>query len=164
MIFLINYSFLFHFFLPRLIRWQQGLVFSVKLHLSLIHYTLSLDLWPLTIEPYTSSLIPTFCSLSLFTVPFKKFRWGFLSFLSLLLLLLLLALFLSQSKVKSTPSPRPTGVWQYQKNLILMGPVSVPMLTVAKTNKFVSKWHIFIISNSKFCLSYFGERKNMFWE
>ena len=70
----------------------QDLVFSVKLHLGLI-------LWHLTLIPYP-------CSLSLSTVPFEKFMWGL--FLSMLLLSLL-----SQVKVKSTPSPRPkSGVWQ----------------------------------------------------
>ena len=61
------------------------------------------------LRSYPLSLIPTPCSLFPSTVPFAKFRWGLLSFLSFLSLLWLL----SPAKVKSTPSPRPkTGVWQ----------------------------------------------------
>ena len=62
---------------------EQDLVFSVKLHLGLIHYPLS--------------LIPTPWSLSPSTVPFQKFRWG-LFFLSLFLLFLLSLLLLSSTK------------------------------------------------------------------
>ena len=86
----------------KLQRWQD-FVFSVKLHLGLIP-------WPI-------SLIPNPYSISLSTVPLKKFKWGL--FLSLWLWLwLLLLLLLSQVKVKSTPSPRPkTGVQQYISSL-----------------------------------------------
>ena len=78
---------------------KQDLVFSVKLHLSLIPYPLSLIPYPLTFNLYPCCLTPS-------AVPFKKFRWGLLWF-SLWFSLLL------QVKVKSTPNPRSkTGVWQ----------------------------------------------------
>ena len=87
------------------------MVFSVKLHLGLTFYPLSLFpyplspiAYPLSLIPYTLYLIPTPCSLSPSTVPFTKFRWG-LSFSFLWFL------WLSPAKVKSTPSPK-TGVWQ----------------------------------------------------
>ena len=90
--------------------FRQDLVFSVKLHFGLTLYPLSLFLYPFSLIPYLISLIPTPCSLSPSTVPFTKFRWGLLSFLSFLSFLLL---WLSPAKVKSTPSPRlKTGVWQ----------------------------------------------------
>ena len=65
---------------------KQDLVFSVKLHLGLIPY-------PLTLDPYPLSL--------------PLFPYPLVLFLSFLLLLLLLLLILFQAKVKSTPNPWP---------------------------------------------------------
>ena len=90
---------------------QQDLVFSVELHLGLIPYPLSFDPYSLSLIlfPYPFLLSLTPFSLSPSTVPFKKFRWRFLSFLLLLLLLL------SQAKVKSTPNPWPK-TWSLTKS------------------------------------------------
>jgi len=72
-------------------------------------YPLTLDTWPLSLSliPYLLSLIPNPCSLTLSTVPLKKFRWG-----------LLWLWLLSEVKVKSTPSLRPKP-WSLTTNNFL---------------------------------------------
>ena len=101
------------------------MVFSVKLHLGLIPWPLTLDTWPL-------SLIPNPCSLSPSRVPYKKFRWGLL-WLSLWLFLLLL----SKVKVKSTPSLRPM-TWSLTKDYFIY---SFQNLLQNYINSFIYFWH-----------------------